>query len=69
MIQTRTNERIVRINEDIKSNILGLDVTYIDLYDTLLEDGNLNPKYTFDGLHLTVDGYRFVSKVFLEYIK
>lgn len=69
MIGTRTNQKIVKINEDIKAHIQDLDVTYIDLYDALLKDGHLNESFTNDGLHLTVAGYRFVSKAFLAYFK
>lgn len=67
-IGKRTNQRVYDINQAVKTQIEKLDVTYIDLYDALLKDNNLNQKYTYDGLHLSVEGYRFVSKKLVKYL-
>jgi len=37
---------------------VSMQVTYVDLYDSLLDDKHqLNAGYTYDGLHLSGKGY------------
>lgn len=51
------------LNERIKHEIAlqGLQATYIDVYDDLLYDGELNRQYSADGLHLNAYGYQILS--------
>lgn len=65
----RTNDSIKKINEQIRSFCLENNITYIDLYKSLLdENDNLKDDYTKDGLHLSKDGYKIVTDVLKEYM-
>ncbi len=56
------NERIKKIAED-------RDLKYIDLWQFLADSkGNLNRKFTNDGLHLTGPGYRVWTNGIREYL-
>lgn len=58
----RTNEAIRRINAGLRDLASKSNFTYIDLYGKLTGiDGQLDPEYTYDGLHLTVQGYEVVK--------
>ncbi|MBQ8681853.1 MAG: hypothetical protein IJ509_02975 [Bacilli bacterium] len=66
----KSNEKIKNINNRIKEYSLNNNVIYIDVYSSLLDnDGNLNKKYTIDGLHLSDDGYEKVSEILKKYVK
>ena len=40
-----------------------MNVEFINVFESLLgEDSQLKPAYTTDGLHLTIEGYRVLSK-------
>lgn len=62
----RLNEDIMKVNQTIQS-IEG--ITYINMYDALLEDGVLNPKYTREGLHLNPAGYSVVTDILKPYLE
>ena len=65
-----TNDKIKEINIKIKDICKENDVTYINVYDSLLDDGgNLKEVYTKEGLHLTDLGYFKVTKVLEDYIE
>lgn len=53
-----TNEQIAALNIALKKMAVSMKVTYVDLYDSLLDDKHqLNAGYTYDGLHLSGKGY------------
>ena len=61
-----------RNNTDIKETNKLLssikECTYINVYDKLVLDDNLNAKYTLEGLHLNQNGYEVVTKILKEYV-
>ena len=60
----KRNEKIVEVNKEIKVFAEKYGYTYVDVHSSLKdENGELNSKYTTDGLHLTHDGYKKVSEV------
>lgn len=59
------NERIKRLNQLIVSGI-GPNVIYIDVYETLMKDGNLNLQLSYDGLHLNDLGYEIISNELIK---
>lgn len=59
------NKRIERLNQLIASGI-GTDVIYIDVYEMLTKDGNLNMQFSYDGLHLNDFGYEIISKELIK---
>jgi lysophospholipase L1-like esterase len=62
----RTNENIQKTNNLIKT-IQG--ITFINIYDKLINEDVLNPDYSLEGLHLNQEGYEVVSKVIQPYLK
>jgi lysophospholipase L1-like esterase len=54
-----TNEEIMRLNSALKQLSSEAGVAYLDIYDALLDaSGQLDTKYTYDGLHLSGMGYQ-----------
>lgn len=69
MVGKRDNKKIRNINKKIKKYCESKNYTYINMYDELLDkDGNLDLKYTEEGLHLTDLGYLKVTKVLYRYL-
>lgn len=68
--EKRDNSNIKYINTELKKFCSENNLTFIDLYDSLADrDGDLKAKYTYDGLHLTEEGYKVVTSVIKEYLK
>jgi lysophospholipase L1-like esterase len=61
------DEMILRINENLKKLAQEEKVELIDLYSKFLNSsGKLTDKYTYDGLHLTAEGYKHWSEILKE---
>ena len=46
------------------------NITYIDIYNELRdEDGNLKLEYTKEGLHMSDDGYKIITKKLKKYVE
>lgn len=70
MVANRKNNDIKKINKKLKSYCEKNNLTYIDVYRELVDkEGNLNIKYTEEGLHLSSLGYLRVTKVLLPYFQ
>ena len=66
----RNNEDISEMNSDIKKLCKEKSVSYINMYDLLVDDdGNLDDDYTKDGLHLDSDGYEVVTEEIMKILK
>lgn len=64
------NDDIIEFNKKIEEICKKNSITYIDVFDSLLdEDGNLNKEYSKEGLHLNDVGYLKVSETLSKYIK
>lgn len=64
------NEKIMEVNKSLKKLASKEDVTYIDLYDKLVDkDGNLKLEYTTNGLNISDEGYEKITEILDEYIK
>ena len=63
-VYIRTNQKIQTLNQAYHELAQGMmNVEFINVFESLLgEDGQLKPAYTTDGLHLTIEGYRVLSK-------
>lgn len=56
--------KVRKLNSMIAQRIASLpEVTYIDLFDKLIEDGQLDEQYFYDGTHLNSWGYDLISDV------
>ena len=65
-----SNDDVKEVNSELVKLSEKLGVTYIDVFSKLvLEDGNLNSKYTDDGLHLNSVGYDTVTEVLSKYVE
>ena len=63
------NDTIKNINKSIKEYAEKNDITYINVFDELLDDnGNLREKYTDDGLHPSSKGYIKITSVLMPYV-
>ncbi len=57
-----SNERIARLNNKIQAEVALLSgITYIDVFALLLRNGTLHDAYTYDGLHLSIEGYELIT--------
>jgi len=66
----RDNEIIKELNAKLKNYCEKNDVTYIDVYDKLLDnEGNLAIEYTVDGLHISEKGYSKITNILLKYME
>jgi lysophospholipase L1-like esterase len=70
MVRSRTNETIQALNALLRQIANRLEIPYIDVYSHLTgPDGNLRVDYTFDGIHLTAEGYCVVFSILKEYLE
>ena len=68
-VADRDNEEIQEVNKFLKDYCIENKYTYIDTYKYLIdEDGNLQKKYTNDGLHANEIGYARISQILSKYI-
>lgn len=52
------NDKVILLNAALKDIALNRKVKYIDVYESLIDDAKkLKKEYTFDGVHLTAQGY------------
>lgn len=66
----RDNLRINKINRLIKKMCENNKIEYINMHKILVDsDGTLIEAYTVDGLHLSDEGYRVITKKIMEYLK
>lgn len=70
MVKNRTNSRINNINTELKYICEQTNSTFINIHDLLQdEEGNLNLKYTIEGLHINSEGYKVITNELMKYIK
>lgn len=61
------NEQIAEINQELKAIADRSGVTYLDLFSQFVDaDGQIQPDYTTDGIHLSAKGYAAWQAVFEE---
>lgn len=67
---TRKNSDLKEINRHLQIICSEKDLIYINLF-SLFEDekGKLNPKYSYDGLHVNGEGYLIWKKAILKYVE
>ena len=63
-----TNSNIVKLNEELQSMTDRLGVTYIYVYSVYVLNGEMNPEYTVDGVHLQEDYKHLWLDLLSEYI-
>lgn len=62
------DEHITAVNAAVKKAIAGYpDFVYIDAYPAFLYDGTkINPQYSYDGLHLSPEGYEQLTHIVIK---
>lgn len=69
MVNERSNENIQEINQQIRDLCKEYKVTYINLYDKMVdEDGDLKLEFTREGLHMSDEGYQVITKELKKYL-
>ncbi len=63
-----SNDKIRKMNTELRSLAENTGVQYIDLYSTFAENDQLPEKYTVDGIHLTGKGYIHWRETIKEYV-
>jgi lysophospholipase L1-like esterase len=56
------NKLIRYINKELKNQCNALNITYLDLYNDFILEGELKQEYTTDGGHLSEEGYKLWAK-------
>lgn len=71
--KSRTNEEIMSINEKLEKFCKKEKITFIDTFSLLCDPDSdevvIKNDYTRDGLHLTDDGYKVITKEIKKYLK
>lgn len=71
--QDRTNKEIQSINASLEDYCKKNDITFIDMYDLLLDPESDNDRlfedYSKDGLHISDEGYEVITEELMKYIK
>lgn len=62
------NGDILILNNKIKSFASKYNGTFINLYSLFNKNGDMNPIYTVDGVHLTGEGYKIWANAIRNYI-
>lgn len=69
MVGIRTNKIINKYNKNIKKYCDSNNISYINIYNNLIDnDNNLKLEYTRDGLHISDDGYKVITKTIKYYL-
>ena len=68
-VEGRKNEDIKEINRQLKKYAKENNITFINIYDKLVDDeGLLNADYTTDGLNINENGYEVITKELKKYL-
>lgn len=60
------DDHIAAVNQGIKALGKKEKITVIDLHPHFLKEGKLNKAYTYDGLHLNIQGYQLWKKILMQ---
>ena len=63
-----SNAIIDRLNEKIKSLALQLNLNFIDLNSKFRLNGELNPAFSWDGIHINAEGYKLWNKSISKFL-
>lgn len=64
---TKNNE-IVNLNSKLKTLASKEKINYIDVYSAFAKNGEINDKYTVDGVHLNGQGYKIWAQAIEKYV-
>lgn len=64
----RDNQKIIELNQKIKKISLQRGLPFLDINPQMVKSGNLNPEYTYDGIHLSKAGYKVWAQAINNYL-
>ncbi|WP_290841082.1 GDSL-type esterase/lipase family protein [Flavobacterium sp.] len=64
----KLNADIKFINQHLKEYSSLHDITFLDFHDSFVTDGELNPKFSVDGVHLTGEAYLLWTELLKPYV-
>lgn len=65
----KVNREVCEVNDELQKYSKEHNITFIDTYSTFELDGQLNPKYSVDGIHLSGQGYLLWTKLLRPYVE
>ncbi|MGD9886875.1 MAG: GDSL-type esterase/lipase family protein [Bacilli bacterium] len=69
-VYPRTNKKIKKINESIKTFCEQNNIPYINVFDCLIDEkGDLKKEYTVEGLHISYYGYTIIAKLIEPFLQ
>jgi lysophospholipase L1-like esterase len=69
-VEKEINSKIYLINHQVKALCESQKVQFLDIHpDFLNEEGEMNEKYTYDGVHLSEAGYILWAELIQKYLK
>lgn len=66
----RKNKTIRELNSRLKEYCDANNIPFIDVHSHLVDEkGNLDKKYTVEGLHINYEGYDIITNILLPYVR
>ena len=70
IVGRRKQTEIEIINDALAAYAKEVNITYIDIFPHLLDENNrLKKEFTVEGLHISLDGYCFITSLLYEYVE
>lgn len=64
----RSNNQLRLLMNEYKANVEECEnAMFVDIFNEFLEDGQMKKEYTYDGLHLTKEGYDHLFELIKQY--
>ncbi len=63
------NKSIVEVNMEIRKLAKEKACTFINAYEEFISGGQLEPRYSVDGVHLSGEGYLLLTKILKPYVE
>lgn len=65
----RKNKKIIELNQMLNNYCKENNITFINVFDSLTDkDGNLDKKYTVEGLHISYEGYEVITNILMPFL-
>lgn len=65
----QTNKKIIATNGALRSLAGQKKLPFVDLHERFVHNGQLNPAYSVDGVHLSGEGYKLWTKTIKPYVE
>lgn len=62
-------DKVNLLNSFVQLRCQEKGATFLELYHHFIRDGQLNPDYTYDGLHISEAGYQEWTRLIQEYVR